>query len=63
MEIAEEKRYAIGNGNICVHRHFGKRELTGEVIRDGVLQAAREAELLTGEAPNGIIQLSLREPQ
>ena len=62
MDISEQKQYAIDNGIICIHRHFGKRELTNEVIRDGVIQAAREAELLTGNTANGIIQLSLREP-
>lgn len=63
MEISEQKQYEVDGGKIRIHRHFGKTELPSELVRDGVIQAAREAVLLTAKSANGILSLSLREPQ
>ena len=47
MEISEQKQYKVDGGKIRIHRHFGKTELPSELVRDGVIQAAREAACIT----------------
>lgn len=63
MEVSQQKEYTFDNGKISIQRHFGKETLPADVIRSSVVQAAREMELLTAHRVNGILDLSLREPQ
>ena len=63
MELSEQKQYEFENGKIRIQRHFGKTEQPARLVCNGVIQAARKAELLTAYSANGIISLSLREPQ
>ena len=59
METSKQKQYEMDNGIISIHRHFGKTERPSELVRNGVIRAAREAELLTANDANAILNLIL----
>ena len=59
MEISEQKQYELDGGKISIQRHFGKTERPSELVRNGVIRAAREAELLTANDANAILNLIL----
>ena len=63
MEISEQKQYDLDGGKIRIHRHFGKTERSSELVRNGVIFAAKELELLTDKGAHAILPMSLREPQ
>lgn len=59
METSKQKQYEMDNGIISIHRHFGRTERPSELVRNGVIRAAREAELLTANDANAILNLIL----
>lgn len=63
MEISKQKQYDLDGGKIRIHRHFGKSGQAVDLVRNIVIRAAKESELLTAAGANDILSLSLREPQ
>ena len=63
MEFSQQKQYDLDGGKIRIHRHFGQKEYPTDLVRDTVIRAARERELLTAGSANDILSMSLREPQ
>jgi hypothetical protein len=63
MEISQYKQYELDGGKIKIDRHFDKSDQVADLVRNTIIQVAKDSELLTTVNVNGIIPESLRTPQ
>ncbi len=63
MEIVQYKQYELDGGKIKIDRHFDKSDQVADLVRNTIIQVAKNSALMTTVDENGTIPMSIREPQ